>query len=214
MIRGILAPALSLTLVCCAENRGRGQAPSPPLSVVVKPQSQTKPQRKPEPPPAARKNPGDIEGKRISEVQIRYVGDTTVDEARLRGLIGTQVGGSYSSERADTDIKDLYQSGYIDDVRVLAEPTDDGMRVIYEVTTRPPMRRPPFVGNTAFSDERLAKETKLAVGQKITPDALAGARQNLEDYYHAHGYSRAKIELAWDGEDFSFQIEEGPKTRP
>lgn len=208
----------ALALASCARPPQKAQvaSPSPPLS---KPHSSVAQKAKPKakPPRAARNDPNDIEGKRISDVQIRYVGAVSAEAPRLRNLIGTLVGGRYSSEQVDNDIKSLYESGYIDDVRVLAEPAGAELRIIYEVTLRPPIGlgsgpTGSFVGNTAFSDERLAKESGLAVGQKLTPNSLAAARKKLEAYYRAHGYAQAKVELVWDGEDFSFQIEEGPKN--
>lgn len=220
MTRSVSLLALALFFASCAGDPHQGQIPSPqspPSTPSV--DRKAPPKAKPKPPHAARKDPHDIEGKLISEVQIRFVGPATVDEARLRNLISTKVGGRYSNERVDTDIKDLYESGYTDDVRVLAEPAGEELRIIYEVFSRGligPGSSPKgsFVGNTAFSDERLATESGLAVGKKITPDSLAEARKKLEAYYRSYGYSQAKVELAWDGEDFSFQIEEGPKTAP
>jgi outer membrane protein insertion porin family len=187
--------------------------------VSEKPRSKAKPkpELKPEPKQAVPKASDDLEGKRIIKVEIRYVGHATVDEARLRGLIATRVGEDYSAARIDTDMKSLYESGYIDDVRVLAEPAGDGLRVIYEVNSRglidsgtPTVS---LVGNTAFSDERLVVASRLASGRTVNPHTLADARGNLEEYYHSHGYRKAKVKLGWDGEDFKFLIEEGPRTK-
>jgi outer membrane protein insertion porin family len=53
----------------------------------------------------------DYEGKKISEVSIRYVGSKTVDEARLRNLMVTKAGNTYRAENLDNDIKTLFESG-------------------------------------------------------------------------------------------------------
>ena len=63
----------------------------------------------------------DFEGKKISEVSIRYVGKKTVDEARLRNLMSTKAGSIYRSENLDNDIKTLYESGLVDNVKFLAD---------------------------------------------------------------------------------------------
>ena len=105
----------------------------------------------------------DIEGKNVSQVEVRYAGASDVDEARIRSYISTRSGEAYRSEKVDNDIKSLYESGLVEDVRVLAEPTGDSLKVIYEVTTRGTIVAVGFVGNTQdkFSDQKLAKETKL-----------------------------------------------------
>ena len=79
----------------------------------------------------------DFEGKNISEVEVRYRGAETVDEARLRNLMSTKAGTKYRAERLDNDIKTLFESGHIDDVKFLAESVNGGVRVIAKVTTRP-----------------------------------------------------------------------------
>jgi outer membrane protein insertion porin family len=152
----------------------------------------------------------------ISEVAIRYKGATTVDEVRLQSYLRTTVGSRYKSEWIDDDIRSLYESGLVNDVRVLADPKRSGVEVIFEVQTRGMMGPGPgFAGNTVFSDERLAKQTGLLVGQKIDAPALAAAAKRVEAYYHANGYPRANVSArtqpAEDGSmDFIFIIEEGP----
>jgi outer membrane protein assembly factor BamA len=89
------------------------------------------------------------------------------------------------------------------------------VQVVYEVTTRGLIRGPssPFAPNSAFSDERLVKEGGLPFGHQITPGELAATRDKLTEFYRSQGYSRVKVEVAWDGSDFSFLIEEGPRSR-
>ncbi|RYD47832.1 MAG: hypothetical protein EOP83_27435 [Verrucomicrobiaceae bacterium] len=158
-----------------------------------------------------------IEGKTISEVSIRYRGPKTVDEVRLRTHVRTVAGSPYKSERIDEDIKSLYESALVNDVRVLAEPKRGGVEVIYEVETRGGLMccGPGFASNTVFSDQRLAKETGWRAGQKIDGPNLGAAARRLEAFYHEHGYPGAKVSTrtqpgAEANLDFIFIIEEGP----
>ncbi|MFN5869842.1 MAG: outer membrane protein assembly factor BamA [Akkermansiaceae bacterium] len=130
----------------------------------------------------------DYEGKKISEVSIRYVGSKTVDEARLRNLMVTKAGTVYRAENLDNDIKTLFESGLIDDLKFLAEAAGEGVRVIAQVQTRPAINGVGFVGNTIFSEQKLAKETKLKSGGTMSDAEILEARQNLEKYYQGHGY--------------------------
>ena len=162
----------------------------------------------------------DIEGKKVTAVEIRYATAPTVDEARLRGNISTQSGQEYRSEKVDNDIKSLFESGFVDDVRVLAEPVGDGVKVIYEVTTRGTIVAVGFTGNSArnFSDEKLAKETKLKVGGALSDEAILNARRNLETFYRGYGYPDVQIthrtqpSESGQGYDLIFIIEEGGKN--
>lgn len=160
----------------------------------------------------------DIEGKNVSQVEVRFAGVANVDEARLRSFISTRSGEAYRSEKVDNDIKSLYESGLVDDVRVLAEPEGNSLRVIYEVTTRGTIVAVGFVGNSVFSDQKLAKETKLKVGGALSDEAILSARRNLETYYRGFGYPdvgishRTQPNESGQGLDLIFVIEEGGKN--
>jgi hypothetical protein len=160
----------------------------------------------------------DFEGKNITEVAIRYRGAKTVDEARIRNLMATKAGTQYRAERLDNDIKTLFESGLIDDVRFLAEPAGGGVRVIADVLTRPAINGVGFVGNTVFSDQKLAKETKLKAGGAMSDSDILEARRNLEKYYQGYGYPDVLISHRTQDtgqaglSDLIFVIDEGSKN--
>jgi outer membrane protein insertion porin family len=160
----------------------------------------------------------DYEGKKISEVSIRYVGSKTVDEARLRNLMVTKAGNTYRAENLDNDIKTLFESGLIDDVKFLAEAVGEGVRVIAQVQTRPAINGVGFVGNTIFSEQKLAKETKLKSGGTMGDTEILEARRNLEKYYQGHGYPDILISHRTQATgqqglaDLIFVIDEGAKN--
>jgi outer membrane protein insertion porin family len=76
----------------------------------------------------------------------------------------------------------------VDDVRFLAEPVGDKVKLIAEVTTRPMRGGVGFVGNTVFTDQKLAKETKLKSTGVMSDAEILEARRNLEKYYQGYGY--------------------------
>lgn len=160
----------------------------------------------------------DFEGKNITEVSIRYRGAKTVDEARLRNLMSTKAGTQYRAERLDNDIKSLYESGLVDDIRFLAEPVGAGVRVIAEVMTRPGLGGVGFVGNTVFSDQKLARESKLEAGGALSDEDILQARRNIEAYYQGYGYPDVMVThrsqpTAQEGlSDLIFVIDEGGKN--
>lgn len=160
----------------------------------------------------------DFEGKNITDVSVRYRGAKTVDEALIRNLMSTKAGTQYRAESLDNDIKTLFESGLIDDVRFLAEPAGNGVRVIADVLTRPGINGVGFVGNTIFSDEKLAKETKLKSGGSMGDAEILEARRNLEKYYQGNGYPDVLVThrtqaTAQEGlSDLIFVIDEGAKN--
>ncbi|MDB4265288.1 outer membrane protein assembly factor BamA [bacterium] len=131
---------------------------------------------------------GQFDGKKISSVEIRYRGAKTVDEAKLRSHMAVAAGKTYSQTVLDGDIKTLYASGLVDDVQFFAEDVPGGVKVIAEVVTRPLISGLGFDGNSTFSDGKLARETKLSVGQVLSDAQIIKARKNLEKLYEGYGY--------------------------
>jgi len=160
----------------------------------------------------------DFEGKNISQVTIRYRGPKTVNEEVLRNQMVSKAGAPYRAENLDKDITALYESGLVDDVRFLAEPVGDGVNLIAEVATRPMRGGVGFVGNTVFSDQKLAKETKLKARGVMSDAEILEARRNIEKYYQGYGFPDVvvthRIQSTGDENlaDLIFVIEEGSKN--
>ena len=163
-------------------------------------------------------NAQDFEGKNISELTIRYRGAKTVDEDRLRNLMASKAGTTYRAESLDNDIKSLYESGLVDDVRFLAEPVGGSVKLIAEVTTRPGLGGVGFVGNTIFTDQKLAKESKMKAGGALSDEQILEARRNIEKYYQGYGYPDVTVThrtqaTGQEGlSDLIFVIDEGAKN--
>ena len=87
-----------------------------------------------------------------------------------------------------------------------------------EVTTRAEVGGVGFVGNSVFSDKKLAKETKLKSGGTLSDAAILDAKRNLEKYYQGYGYPDATVSyrLQPTGQkgvsDLIFVIDEGVKN--
>jgi outer membrane protein insertion porin family len=160
----------------------------------------------------------DFEGKNISEVTIRFRGAKTVDESRLRNLMASKSGTPYRTESLDNDIKSLYESGLVDDVRFLAEPMGDSVKLVAEVTTRPALGGVGFAGNSIFTDQKLAKESKIKAGGSLSDEQILEARRNIEKYYQGYGYPDVTVthRLQATGQgglsDLIFVIDEGLKN--
>ena len=160
----------------------------------------------------------DFEGQTISEVAIRYRGVKTVDEAALRNRMSTKAGTPYRAETLDNDIKSLYGSGLVDDVRWFAEPVGDQVRLIAEVTTRSLVDGIGFVGNSVFSDKKLAGESKIKGGGVMSDEAILEARRNIEKYYQGYGYPDVLVSHRFQAgaregsADLIFVIDEGLKN--
>ncbi|OYV07402.1 MAG: hypothetical protein CFE26_01165 [Verrucomicrobiales bacterium VVV1] len=167
--------------------------------------------------------PISFEGRMISSVVIRHslAEFATHDwDQRLLGYMKLKKGILYSNELADHDIRSLYESGYVDDVRFRVEEDGQSIRVFVEVEERPPFGPSPFTGNTAFSDQELARVTRSSLKRPLTEDMIEIHRKKLEQFYRQQGYKQVRITINYERwgkrsvQDFVFVIEEGPRTPP
>lgn len=160
----------------------------------------------------------DFEGQTISSVVFRTTGGGTLNDARLRNTVDAAAGKKYNSESLDEDVKNLYTSGFIDDVTLLAEPVGNRVRVIFEVTARPTLGGVGFDGNGAFSDRKLAARIKMQAGGALTDNRILEARREIEQQYLDFGYADVSVTYALQPtaqagvSDLIFIIDEGGKS--
>ncbi len=154
---------------------------------------------------------------KVAEVEFRYNGAKSVAESRLRSFTTTKVGQTFDAGVVDEDVKRLYESGLVQDVQVLGEEVDAGVKVIFEVTTRGTFDTVGFEGNTVFSDRKLAQQVELTAGELLSDAKILAARRKVQDYYRGFGYPDVSIEHRLQNEAdgvtaLIFLVNEGVKS--
>jgi len=159
-----------------------------------------------------------LEGRRISRLEMRYMSVRTVDEDRLRNHISSKPGLEYSLGAIDSDVKSLYESGLVEDVRFIAKSDGNLVCLIVEILTPRPCGPPFCIGNTSFSDMQLSKKSGLTELRQVTIDSLEVASREIERFYVDHGYTEVVVSFrAFDGgkarpDDYIFVVVEGLKV--
>lgn len=154
-------------------------------------------------------------GRSISKIEFRYEGDRTIEEQRVRAFVISKPGDRFTSEAIDSDVKSLYESGLVEDVRFLAEPDGTAVRLIAEITTSRPFGPPFCIGNTVFSGKTLAEAAGLSKVRAVTLEELERSRQNLKAFYVSRGYLDTEVDCrAFHGgvpspDDYIFIVKEG-----
>ena len=158
--------------------------------------------------------PGISRAEIVKDVSLQYMGAETVARSVIMAQIRTSVGSELDSAVVEEDIKTLYASGHIDNVRVLTEAHDGGVRVIFLIQTRATLGEVVFIGNS-LNGSKLRRETELEIGKPFDDGSLETARQNLKDYYKKKGFSNITLTYKVDGAEqpgfsrVSFIINEG-----
>ena len=154
----------------------------------------------------------------IRAIDVQYTGPATLSKERILAQMRTKVGQPYSNEVVQEDIKALYKTGYIRNVRIFAQPEGDGVKVIVAVQTRAIVHEIEITGAERVKPTRLRKEIKVKLNQAVDEQQLEEARQKIIEIYQARGFTNVSVDFRVDPIDEKrgtarvvFNVNEGVK---
>ena len=134
----------------------------------------------------------------IHSLEVQYTGPATISKERILAQMRTKVGQVYSNDIVQEDIKALYKTGYIRNVRIFAPPEGDGVKVIVAVQTRAIVREIEITGAERVKPKRLRKEIKVQLNHAVDEQALEESREKMIEVYQGHGFNDVSIEFRVD----------------
>jgi len=134
----------------------------------------------------------------IRSIDVQYAGPATVAKEVILAQIRTAVGQPYSDQVVEEDIRNLYKTGRIQNVRIFAQPEGDGVKVIVAVQTRSIIREIVIDGAQRINPKRLRKEIAVKLNASVNEDELQKGRQKIIDFYQARGFTDVSVEFHVD----------------
>src|SRR5947207_12603594 len=134
----------------------------------------------------------------IRSMEVEYTGPATISKERILAQMRTKVGQAYANELVQEDIKALYKTGYIRNVRIFAQPEGDGVKVIVAVQTRAIVRQIEITGAERVKPTRLRKEIKVKLNQAVDEQQLEEARQKIIEIYQGRGFTNVSVDFRID----------------
>src|SRR6266581_9614490 len=135
------------------------------------------------------------EAPTIRSIDVQYPGPATVSKERILAQIRTAVGQPYSDQTVEDDIRNLYKTGVIQNVRIFAQPEGDGVKVIVAVQTRQVLRELVIDGAHRVSAKKLRKEIGVRLNAPVNEDDLQKARQKIIDSYQSKGFTDIAVDF-------------------
>ena len=200
----------SLSPLGLAQQPPPGQPPQPPVG-----QNPTTPGQEP---PQAGQPPQRQQSPIVRQIEIQYAGPATLSRQRILSNMKTIVGQPYSEQTVEDDVRSLYATGLVTNVRIYGEPLPDGVKVIVVVQTRVTLTEVVIQGNQVVKAKRLRRELNLKTGTPLDEQALEQARQKLVELYQKRGYPNTDVQYKVDvNEDrgtarVTFAISEGQRS--
>ncbi|NNE93465.1 MAG: outer membrane protein assembly factor BamA [Verrucomicrobiales bacterium] len=155
------------------------------------------------------------EGTIVKSIDVQYVGAQAVAPEQILARMSTRVGAPLSAAKIDDDVKNLYGSGLVENVRMLSKPAPGGIGLIVVVQTRALYGGVEFQGNSIFPTKKLENKIDLKVNEAIDESVIQEGRTEIQEMYRKKGFPEATISYGISAPDsagysiVTFKINEG-----
>jgi len=129
----------------------------------------------------------------VRSIDVQYTGPATISRERILAQMRTKVGLPYSDTVAETDIRALYNTGQVQNVRIFGQPESDGVKVIVAVQTRTMLNEIQIDGATRISPKKLRKNLGVKLNTPLREEDLEKGRQKIMETYQAHGFNDIEV---------------------
>ncbi|HEY1583049.1 MAG TPA: outer membrane protein assembly factor BamA [Chthoniobacterales bacterium] len=136
-----------------------------------------------------------VEGVSVTSIDVKYVGPETVSKDRVLANMRTKVGTPYSETTVEDDIRALYSTGRIQNVRIFGEPAGNGVHVQVILATRALVTEIEIDGAQSFKARTLRDQIKFKVPSPADAEKLEEGRQNIIDFYQRKGFPGVDVQL-------------------
>lgn len=157
------------------------------------------------------------QGPIVKNIEIQYSGPESISRERILANLATQVGQPFSQFAVEQDIRALYATGVISNVRIFAEPFEDGAKVTVLVQGKPMVSEILILGASEIPDTRVRREITLKIGEALNEQLVEEDRQRILKLYQDRNYTdvvvtpKVEEDRANNLARVTFVIEEGPR---
>ncbi|WP_233222225.1 outer membrane protein assembly factor BamA [Allosphingosinicella deserti] len=146
---------------------------------------------------------------------IAVSGNQRLEPETVISYMKLRVGESYTRERLDEALRDLYGTELFADVQILGSDTGN---LVIQVRENPVINRIILEGNKRIKDDKIGPEIKLAPRQIFTRTKARADVARIIELYRRQGRFAAEVEpkivqLEQNRVDVVFEISEGPKSK-
>ncbi len=154
----------------------------------------------------------------VRQIDVQYAGSGAVAKEKILANMRTRVGKPYSEQAVEEDIRNLYNTGNISNVRIFGEPLSDGVKVIVVVQGKAQVSEVIIQGASQVKESRLRKEITVKPKDTLNESAVEQDRQKIADYYSNKGFTEVSVTVKTDVDEklgtarVVFSVDEGGKT--
>ncbi len=132
------------------------------------------------------------EGLLVKRIDI--TGNRRIGASDVQSYLRVKVGKPFSSAVLRRDVRELWRSGFFDDVEVDLRQTAGELYLRVHVQERPAIAAVEFEGNDKINDEDLTEAVEVKPETILSRPALRRAIQKIRDMYAEQGYFLAEAD--------------------
>ncbi|NIO17337.1 MAG: outer membrane protein assembly factor BamA [Deltaproteobacteria bacterium] len=156
------------------------------------------------------------QGIRIREIQFK--GNRKVQEKTLRNLIKSRVGAGLDHRVLQEDIKNIFQTGYFEDVKVDADFSDEGVLLSYILREKQVVFRVSIRGNKEISTDDIRGVVTVKEKDFFSDEKVKESEEKIAALYNNNGYFEVRVtteivEREGNRIEIDFDIVEGEKLK-
>ncbi len=163
--------------------------------------------------------PTEIEGDGpiVRDIQVEFAGPANIAKQRILANMRTTVGQPFSQLTVEDDIRNLYASGDISNVRIFSEPVAGGVRVVVVVQPRTVIREIIVEGASRIKPRSIKRNLSVAVNKTLKEEELEADRQKILKMYSDKGFTDVDVQYKVETDEQGaystvlFAITEGEK---
>jgi outer membrane protein insertion porin family len=134
----------------------------------------------------------------VLSIDVRYSGPAKVSKEKILAQMQTKIGQPYSNSVVEQDIRSLYQTGAVLNVRIFAEPEAGGVNVIVAIQTRSIIREIEIQGANRISAKKIRKKLKIKINSAVNEEELEKSRQDVIEMYQGSGFNDIDVKTRVD----------------
>lgn len=129
----------------------------------------------------------------VRSIEVQFVGPQSVSKEKVLANMRTRVGRPYSPRVTEEDVRNLYATGNVTNVRMFGEPQGDGVKVIVVVATKSTLGEVVINGATKVKNSKLRDQISAKAGDPVSEAALEADRQKIIEYYQGKNYGDVDV---------------------
>jgi outer membrane protein insertion porin family len=131
-------------------------------------------------------------GQPIAAIEI--AGNQRVPTEDIMTYLREKAGQVFRPEELTRDVRELWDSGYFDDISVDMTRGDDGVRLRFVVRERANIKSVTYEGNSEIDTEKLEEGAEVKPNTILSYPAIRRTVQKIRDMYAEKGYFLAEVE--------------------